>query len=115
MKQTAVKTQCVQRHPKTALEAWQKVMPFDTSRTGADYLEEWKNSGAFKGLNAARAPKGKLRESDTSVKHPASIRDQFSIQHALEELLDEAAARQSSCVRFYDKNMTKAELKERNT
>jgi len=103
---------CVSSQPKSALEAWQRIVPLDSARTNTDYQEEWKQENAFAGLARSRVPKNGFRPTDPTLQHPTSIKDQYSIQHLLQEIPDDADAASRTCVRMYDK---KADSKTRKS
>ncbi len=101
---------CEKLHPRNALEAWARVFEFDGSES-RNYLDEWKEQGAYQGLKKGGTAKGSI-ERDVNVNHPTSIREQFSIDKFLEMVPSEEVADERACVAVYDPNMSKERQKE---
>jgi len=104
--------ECVSLHPASALEAWQRVVPFTTE--DRDYVGEWKNEHAYQGLNHARRKKGSIVR-DPSVQHPASIRERYSIDRFLDTFPDEKSADDAACIRVHDEHLDKKTRNAINT
>jgi hypothetical protein len=106
--------ECVQHHPKNALEAWQRVIPFDVSAPPDSYKDSWRMENAYAGLKHGAVPKGSVVQ-DTSVIHPGSIREQFTINRLTEMIPDEKTAHDKACVEVYDEHLSKKERELRST
>jgi len=106
--------ECVQHHPKSALEAWSRVTPFDPSTGTSKYVDEWRAKEAYKGLVHGKIKPGSI-ELEQDVIHPASIRDQFTIDRFNTLVPDETKARDQACARVYDEHLPKKDLEARNT
>jgi len=104
---------CVTQHPKSAIEAWQRVMLFSPSHQG-QYLDDWKKENAFAGLMYGK------RDSVTNrlpVHHnqPSSIRDRYSVSKLIEELKTPEEATRQACVAVYDRTRPPKEIDAANT
>lgn len=104
-------SECVSKHPSSALQAWQSVLEFNPTTS---YLERWKNTNVFKGLtNGVRNPTDGSLPQD--YLQPSSIRDQYSIGTVVKELKTEEEARNRACIRVYDANQDQKVVKDANT
>ena len=89
---------CVQRHPRDAVKAWSSVVPLEGLGRDAA-LKRWKDVDAFSGLAQRKREEGTLRKLDASVKHPASVKAQFTVDSLLKEIPDRATADERACIR----------------
>src|SRR5258706_15971718 len=95
--------ECVQHHPLNALEAWSGVVAFDATSGTSKYLDEWRGQNAFLGLQHGKMKPGTIT-LDPDTLHPASIRDQFTINKFLDTIPDEKSAHDQACVKIYDEH-----------
>lgn len=103
--------ECVAKHPKNALEAWQATLEFNGTNNFAD---DWKHAQIFLGLQGGVRNSNDGRFDPTKLQ-PESIRDQYSIGTVVKELASEKKAQEQACVAVYDPNSDKKTVQDANT
>ncbi len=114
MQQPKLDQECVQHHPKSALEAWSRVTPFDATVGTSKYLDDWRAEKAYMGLAHGKMKPGSIKLDPEAI-HPAALREQFTINRFLDLVPDEKTATDASCVFVHDPHLPKKEIEQRNT